>query len=209
MSEIWKYYIVFPILNQFPQYSICFDTRFKTFMAASLPRTFVVASSYLEHCLLLFNPYRVAKSISYKHQILNTFKKYCHFGNLLHQFIVIFQTAVNMWPMHVPVHAMTEVRHVVAMIEIVLSIHIRSLRMEWSMKNKFPYHILFPEIPTYFKITASQTLFLTRSVWTFLYMGLRAGIPSSIIFEARYWEFTCSKFSATNQSNSVKLNILI
>ena len=46
MSEIWKYYIVIPILNQFTQYlfySICFDALFKTPMAASLPHTFVVA----------------------------------------------------------------------------------------------------------------------------------------------------------------------
>ena len=55
------------------------------------------------------------------------------------------------------------------MIEIVLSIHIRSLRIECSMKNKFPYHILFPEIPTYFEITANQTPFLVsgvlRGIW--------------------------------------------
>ena len=80
-------------------------------------------------------------------------------------------------------HAVTELRRVVAMIEIVLSTHILSLRMEWSMKNKFPYYILFPEIHTYFEITANQTPFLVRAVWTFVYMGCRAGIPSSIILK--------------------------
>ena len=53
--------------------------------------------------------------------------------------------------------------------------------MEWSMKNKFPYNIFFPEMPTYFAINAIQTPFTVWSVWTFVYMGRRAGIPSSII----------------------------
>ena len=30
--------------------------------------------------------------------------------------------------------------------------------MKLSMKNKFPNYILFPELPTFFGITASQTL---------------------------------------------------
>ena len=71
----------------------------------------------------------------------------CHFGNLPDQFIIIFQMAVYMWPVHGI--CVNELRSVVTMIEIVLSIHIQSLGMEWSMKNKFPYHVLFPEIPTY------------------------------------------------------------
>ena len=61
---------------------------------------------------------------------------------------------------------------VVPMIEFALStrIYIQPLRMKWSiMMNKFPHLILFIEIPTYFEITASQTLFIVRSVlnWFF------------------------------------------
>ena len=63
------------------------------------------------------------------------------------------------------------------------SIHIRSLRMDWSIMNKFLYLIFFPKIPTYFGITANQTSFLVRSVWIFVYIGRRAGIPSSIMFK--------------------------
>ena len=94
--------------------------------------------------------------------MLNTFKEYCHFGNLPDQFIVIFKRLSTCD--RCMAHGVTELRCVVAMIEIVLSIHIRFLRMEISIKNEFPYHILFPEIPTYFEITASQTPFLVLSV---------------------------------------------
>ena len=81
--------------------------------------------------------------------------------------------------------------------------------MKLSMKNKFPNQILFPEIPTFFEITTNQTLFIVLSVLNFVYIGRRARIPNSKIFQARYWVFTCLKFSATNQSNSVLLLVLI
>ena len=35
------------------------------------------------------------------------------------------------------------------------------------MKNKFPYHTLFSIIPTYFEMTAKQTLFIVRSLLYF------------------------------------------
>ena len=47
------------------------------------------------------------------------------------------------------------------------------------MKNKFPQYILFPEIPTSFKITASQTLFIVQSVLNPVCIGRRAQIPNS------------------------------
>ena len=54
-------------------------------------------------------------------------------------------------------------RRVVALIEYVRFMYIETLRMEWSMNNKFPHHILFPEkLPIYFEITGSQTVY--RSV---------------------------------------------
>ena len=62
--------------------------------------------------------------------MLNTFKKYCHFGNLSdHSIVFFFQTAVDMCPVH-DIHAVAELCRVVAMKEIVLSTHIMSLRME-------------------------------------------------------------------------------
>ena len=60
--------------------------------------------------------------------MLNTFKKYCHFGNLPDQFIVIFKRLSTCD--QCMAHAVTDLCRVVAMIEIVLSTHIQSLRME-------------------------------------------------------------------------------
>ena len=43
--------------------------------------------------------------------------------------------------------------------------------MKLSMKNKFSNHILFPEIPTFFEITANQTLFIVLSVLNLFTLG--------------------------------------
>ena len=130
-------------------------------------------SPYVCCCVMLisarftaFQPIKGSEIDIYKRQIINTFKKNCHFGNLPDQFIVIFKRLSTCD--RCMAHAVTELHRVVAMIEIALSKHIWSLRMEWSMKNKFTYRILFPEIPTYFEITTSQTPSLVRSVWTFV-----------------------------------------
>ena len=53
---------------------------------------------------------------------------------------------------------------VVATTGFVLYTHIESLGMKLSMKNKPPFHILFPKIPTFFEITDIQILFIVRSV---------------------------------------------
>ena len=83
--------------------------------------------------------------------MLNTFKKYCHFGNLSDQFIVIFQTAVDMWPMHGTY--VTELRRVVAMIEIVLSVYTFGL-WEWSDQWRISSLITssFPKYPLTLKL---------------------------------------------------------
>ena len=60
---------------------------------------------------------------------------------------------------------------ITAMIEFVLYIYIQCLRMKLSMKNKFPNHILFPEIPTFFEITANKTLFIVLSVLNLFTLG--------------------------------------
>ena len=87
--------------------------------------------------------------------MLKTYKKYCDFDNLPNHFIVIFKrlSTCDRYMAH-----MLWLCRVVAMIEFVLSINIQSLRMKLSMKKKFPNHILFPELPTFFGIAASQTL---------------------------------------------------
>ena len=43
--------------------------------------------------------------------------------------------------------------------------------MKLSMKNKFPNHILFSEIPTFLEITANQTLFIIGSVLNLFTLG--------------------------------------
>ena len=60
--------------------------------------------------------------------MLNTFKKHCQFCNFPDQFIVILKRLSTCD--RCMVHVVTELRRVVAMIEIVLSIHIWSLSME-------------------------------------------------------------------------------
>ena len=72
-------------------YSWRFNGLFKIATAASLPGVFVVASSYLVGGLQLFNPYRIANSISYNCSMLKTYKKYCNFDNLPNHFIVMFK----------------------------------------------------------------------------------------------------------------------
>ena len=43
--------------------------------------------------------------------------------------------------------------------------------MQLSMKNKFPNLILFHEIPTFFEITAIETLFIVRSALNLFTLG--------------------------------------
>ena len=50
----------------------------------------------------------------------------------------------------------------------------RSVNRYKRTKNKFPQHILFPEIYTYFEITASKPLLIVRSVLNFVYIRLKA-----------------------------------
>ena len=77
------------------------------------------------------------------------------------------------------------------------------------MKNKFPNHILFPEMPTFFEITANQTLFIVLSVLNLFTLGVAHEYRTRKIFKHVIEYFTCLKFSATNQSNSVLLLVLI
>ena len=104
----------------------------------------------------------------YTYQILNTYKKYCNFDNVPNHFIVIFKrlSTCDQCMAH-----MLWLRRVVAMIEFELYINIQSLRMKLLMRNKFPNHILFPEIPTFFEITASQTLIIVRFVFNLFTLG--------------------------------------
>ena len=75
--------------------------------------------------------------------------------------------AVDMWPVHCT-HAVIVSRRCydrICTLKVqILSSYIQCLRMKLSMKNKFPNHILFPEIPTFFEITANQTLFIVLTV---------------------------------------------
>ena len=77
------------------------------------------------------------------------------------------------------------------------------------MKNLFLHHILFPEIPTYLEITASQTLFIVQSVLNFCLHWVYCSVSFELLFtmgtvheyrtgqkiEARYREFLCCNFN--------------
>ena len=88
--------------------------------------------------------------------MLKTYKKYCNFDNLPNHFIVIFKrlSTCDQCMAH-----MLWLCRVVAMIEFVLYIQIQYRRMNLSIKNKFPNHILFPEIPTLFIVRSVLNLF--------------------------------------------------
>ena len=69
--------------------------------------------------------------------------------------------------------------------------------------NLYIYNF-FSEIQTYFIITASHTLFVVRSVLKFfLHWAPRTNT------ELELFEITCGTFSATDQSSSVKLFMLL
>ena len=90
--------------------------------------------------------------------MLKTYKKYCNFDIFPYHFIVTFK---RLWTCdRCMAHMQWLCRVVAARIEFVLFINIQSLGMKLSMKNKFPNHLLFPEISIFLEITASKTLFI-------------------------------------------------
>ena len=129
----------------------------------------------------------VAKSILYQYPTFKTYKKYCDFDNLPNHFIIIFKR-LSTWPMH-GTHAVTVSRRWCDRF-CTLFINIQSMRMKLSMKNKFPNHILFPELPTFFENDRQSNSLSFGQFWTFVYSGRHAPMPNSKNFQGRYWEFT-------------------
>ena len=103
--------------------------------------------------------------------MLKKYKKYCNFITYP-ILLLLFSNGCRhvSWCDRCIAHMMWLCR-VVAKIEFVLYIYIQCLRMKLSMKNKFPNHILFPEIPTFFEITANQTLIIVLSVLNLFTLG--------------------------------------
>ena len=117
-----------------------------------------------------------------------------------------FQTAVDLWPVHGTccdwaVSCRFYDRNCTFYTH---SVYIWKLSDQWRISSlitssslKYPLTLKFKLLPAKLRFTFDQFEFLFRL------HSAPAGIWSSIIFEASYWEFTCCKFSATNQSNSV------
>ena len=56
--------------------------------------------------------------------------------------------------------------------EIICTLYIHSIsENEVINNNKFPFLILFPKMPTFFEITANQTLFIVWSVLNLFTLG--------------------------------------
>ena len=83
------------------------------------------------------------------------------------------------------------------------------LSLRWNNNDDSSSHITSASLKYSFtmKYTASQTLFIVRFEFC-LHWAPRKNMELEN-FQTCYWEFSCCKFSATNQSNSVLLIIFI
>ena len=117
------------------------------------------------------------------------------------------QIAVNMWPVH-STHAVT-VSH--RCCERICTLYIHSMSENEIINEEKNSLITSSSLEiTHFLWNYRQSNSVYRSVsFELVYVGRHARIPISKNFQARYWEFTCLKFSVTYQSNSALLLILI